>query len=57
MSIAKNLLEIPEYSLKKIAETVGYSSYTGFHNAFKQFTGLSPEEYRLSLKQANKPNA
>lgn len=50
MSIAKKLLGNSDYSLKKIAETVGFSSYTGFHNAFKQFTGLSPEEYRASLQ-------
>lgn len=51
ISIAKQLLDTSDNSFKEIAEAVGYSSYTGFHNAFKQSTGLSPEEYKNSLKQ------
>jgi len=33
-------------SLSDIAAAVGYSSYYGFYNAFKKYTGMSPEEYR-----------
>jgi len=48
---AKKLMTDPAYSLKTIAETVGYHNYSGFFKAFRSCTGVSPEEYRLSIKQ------
>lgn len=43
---AKLLMENPANSLKTISEMVGYGSYTGFYETFKNYTGMSPEEYR-----------
>ena len=33
----------------EIAQLVGYSSKAYFSTVFKQHTGLTPKEYRLSL--------
>ena len=44
---AKRLLsQKPMPSVEEVAYAVGYSTYTGFHNAFKKETGLLPGEYR-----------
>ncbi len=43
---AKILMTNPANSLKAISEMVGYGSYTGFYETFKNYTGMSPEEYR-----------
>lgn len=42
----KLLLKKPTLPVEEIAYAVGYSTYTGFHNAFKKETGLLPGEYR-----------
>lgn len=44
---AKRLLsKRPKPSVEAVAYAVGYSTYTGFHNAFKKETGMLPGEYR-----------
>lgn len=44
---AKRLLsKKPTPAVEEVAYAVGYSTYTGFHNAFKKETGLLPGEYR-----------
>lgn len=44
---AKRLLsQKPMPSVEEVAYAVGYSTYTGFHNAFKKETGMLPGEYR-----------
>lgn len=50
---AKLLMTNPANSLKSISEMVGYGSYTGFYETFKNHTGLSPEEYRQQLGDSN----
>jgi len=46
---AKKLLENQSLMVYEIAQLVGYSSKAYFSTVFKQHTGLSPKEYRLSL--------
>lgn len=44
---AKRLLsQKPIPPVEEVAYAVGYSTYTGFHNAFKKETGMLPGEYR-----------
>ena len=43
-------LEDTSMTLKNIAEACGYSSYTGFVDAFKRKYGVSPKEYRKRMK-------
>ena len=50
MNIAKTLLQNPDENSQEVARKVGYMSYTGFYNAFKSFTGMSPDEYQKSLE-------
>lgn len=43
-------LEDTSMTLKNIAESCGYSSYTGYVDAFKRKYGVSPKEYRKRMK-------
>ena len=43
---AKELLENAQYSILDVAVQVGYSGHAAFTRAFKDTTGLSPQEYR-----------
>jgi AraC-like DNA-binding protein len=36
-----------ERQLKTVATTVGFSDMRGFRRAFKRWTGLSPQQFRL----------
>jgi len=49
IATAKELIHQKERSLKDIAEYLGYDTYIGFYKAFRNATGLTPEEYRDSL--------
>lgn len=49
ISQAKKLLEDQSLMVYEIAQLVGYSSKAYFSTVFKQHTGLTPKEYRLSL--------
>lgn len=46
---AKEMIHQKERSLKDIAVFLGYDSYIGFYKAFRNATGLTPEEYKDSL--------
>jgi AraC-like DNA-binding protein len=48
---AKRMLEDPysNETIEGIAYSVGYSSKSTFHSAFKKFTGQTPAEYKASL--------
>lgn len=48
---AKKMLEDPysNETIEGIAYSVGYSSKSTFHSAFKKFTGQTPAEYKASL--------
>jgi AraC-like DNA-binding protein len=48
---AKSLLSGSKYSIKSIAYSVGFSDSLYFCKAFKKNTGLSPSEFRNSLKR------
>ena len=41
MKMAASLLELGDYNANEVAEKVGYSHYTNFHNMFKKYYGLS----------------
>lgn len=44
--LARNLLNNPNLSLGEIAGKLGYSEATSFQRAFRQWTGLTPTEFR-----------
>ncbi len=50
LSAAKELLADPSYSAKEIGERVGYPNSNYFNKLFKKKTGLTPIEYRNSLR-------
>ncbi|MGO4547748.1 helix-turn-helix domain-containing protein [Paenibacillus sp. 2TAB23] len=49
MDAAKHLLKTTNDAVEQIAERVGYSSATSFHNIFKREVSLTPGEYRKSV--------
>ena len=46
MERAKILVEDNDITLERVAELLGYSTYTGFYKAFTKFTGTTPDKYR-----------
>jgi AraC-like DNA-binding protein len=46
------LLAGSNYEARVIAEMCGFKRLNSFHVAFKQVTGLSPQQYRKSLAAA-----
>lgn len=46
---AKNLLKQKDYSITDVAFLLNFSSSNYFSSVFKQFTGITPSEYRLSV--------
>ncbi|MEG1844859.1 MAG: helix-turn-helix domain-containing protein [Clostridia bacterium] len=52
MSAAREMIRAsPERALNDIAEAVGYDSYTGFYQAFRHFTGITPAEYKMKQRK------
>ncbi|MCB9185009.1 MAG: AraC family transcriptional regulator [Flavobacteriales bacterium] len=47
--VARNLLGNPELSISDIAMRLGYAEVTSFQRAFRQWTGVPPNEYRRTL--------
>ena len=47
---AKRLLREEKLPVSKISDLLGYSSIHAFSRAFKNAVGLSPSEYRKSVK-------
>jgi len=45
MRVADMLVKTDKYSLEEVAQTVGYSSYSGFYTAWLGFYGHSPTEH------------
>ncbi|MBE5742471.1 MAG: helix-turn-helix transcriptional regulator [Clostridiales bacterium] len=43
---AKSLLSSTDMGIKEIAFSVGYSSVSQFHTAFKKMFGFTPKEFR-----------
>jgi AraC family transcriptional regulator, transcriptional activator of pobA len=50
MDKAKNLLQNTEYSIGRIGEEVGFETHSYFDKTFKQLTGISPQEFRTSIR-------
>lgn len=46
---ARRYLSHPGLSVTHIAHQLGYADSSGFHRAFKKWTGLAPSEYRARL--------
>ncbi|MEP3564019.1 MAG: helix-turn-helix transcriptional regulator, partial [Marinobacter sp.] len=46
---ARRYLSNPRLSITYIAHMLGYADNSGFHRAFKKWTGISPSEYRTKL--------
>lgn len=56
LEIAKSLLETTDYSMRQIAEIIGFTSQSYFNQLFKIRIGQTPGEYRISNKQSKKPS-
>lgn len=50
MKEAKNLLQTTELSISGIAEILNFSNRTHFYKLFKDYTGVTPSEYRERVK-------
>ncbi len=51
LKISQEYLMEPSISVLEISRMLGYSDSANFTRAFRRWTGQSPREYRLSLKQ------
>lgn len=49
MEKAKELLENTDFSIQHIAGQVGYQSNSSFSRAFKEYSGLSPAQYKRNI--------
>lgn len=47
---AKKMLSCSKNSIQKITDTLGFTDQTSFSKFFKRFAGISPTEYRNSIK-------
>ncbi len=50
MTLAKNLLLDPRYRINEVSEAVGYKNYVTFYNVFTKREGVTPRDYRSSLR-------
>ena len=50
ISHAQKYLQDPRMQIHEVGQMVGYSEYAYFYQVFKKQTGLSPKEYRRTLK-------
>lgn len=51
LSKAKHMLSITDNAILNIADAVGYNSVSNFTRVFKRYEGITPTEYRTSLKR------
>ena len=54
---AKHLLENPALRISEVAFAAGFGSIPHFNTVFKRYSGLSPTDYRESLRQDPPPAA
>ena len=45
-SVAKSLLSNSGYSVKEVADAIGYDDVSYFCRVFKQYSGMTPLEYQ-----------
>lgn len=50
VTLAKRLLESPERSIYAVAFEMGFSDPSAFHRAFRRWTGMTPGQYRATLR-------
>ena len=48
--LARQMLETTDVSIEEIARELSYNSASNFSRAFRQWTGISPHEFRLQKK-------
>ncbi|GIP19358.1 hypothetical protein J40TS1_50000 [Paenibacillus montaniterrae] len=46
---AKQLLAKPDMKIQEVGERVGYASATNFTRFFKRLTGMTPQDYRITI--------
>lgn len=51
MEKAKSFLKNPEFKISEVGEKVGYDKVHGFLKLFKEYTGMTPGEYRASIRR------
>lgn len=56
MERAKQLLSLPNMRVGDVAERVGYGDYITFYKAFMRAEGISPTDYRNTMKQDKELN-
>lgn len=60
MEKAKELLEYPDIKIGKVAMRVGYSNFSYFSKTFHEYTGFTPNEWRMyhlnGIEDARKEN-
>ena len=52
--LAEQYLTNPQLSLKEITFLLSYSEQSAFQRAFKQWTGITPQQWRRNLPQAHR---
>ena len=50
MELAKNYLTKSNMSISDVAMMVGYNNFSYFSKTFKDYTGKTPNEYRVFIK-------
>ena len=50
MKEAEKLLSDPSYKIYQVAEEIGYKNYASFVSKFKEYSGLTPKQYRNSAR-------
>ena len=50
-ALAQDLLSNPALTVEEVAIAIGYSEPGNFRRAFREWTGVTPSEYRLALRR------
>ena len=53
MLTAEMLIQSTNTPFNQIAEYVGYNSYSGFYNAFRQYFGVAPKKNESEINKNN----